>query len=484
MPHAETEHVIVLMMENRSFDHMFGFLDHPNRFEGLHGLNVSNPDNDGNEIPPTPDATFEVPHDPSHRHFGVMFQLTESDPSGNPPHYKRPYRINNRGFVKEYERHAPGRGAEIMKCHHPRNIPVLATLARSFALCDHWFAAVPGMTWPNRFFAHAAASSATVNNYVALYGMRTIFHALSRANKSWKIFHHGDAHARTMPVTWRHLERMDDFFTRITNDDLPHYSFIEPNHLGNPATTNSQHPGKNETGTGGADFRAGELLIRDIYRALIANETVWRKIVFVITYDEHGGFFDHVAPPDAIPPDSRISPERFAFDLLGVRVPAVIVSPYIAEATVDATVYDHSSIVASLREQFGIARPLTDRDRNANTFWRNLTLAQPRLSGSIPTLEGEEFAELEALRFAEAVPAAGDNSPDQDDLDMVWIAQQLDRTMRAEEAAHSESLDAALEALAGPVQPSFDTMEDVGDYAQEVDARFVPPAWADEENPF
>src|SRR6185436_14238652 len=238
-------------------------------------------------------------------------------PSGNPPHYQRPYSINNRGFVKEYERRAPGHGAEIMRCHAPRNIPVLATLAKSFALCDHWFASVPGQTWPNRFFAHAAQSSATVNNYLALYGMRTIYHALRDAGVTWQIFHHGDAHARSMPVTWSHMLRMPAFFQRVAANNLPQYSFIEPNHLGDPAVTNSQHPGKNETGTGGADFKAGEQLIRSVYRALIANGTVWRKSVLVITYDEHGGFFDHVAPPPAVAPDARLSPERFAFDLLG-----------------------------------------------------------------------------------------------------------------------------------------------------------------------
>lgn len=480
MPHAETEHVIVLMLENRSFDHMFGFLDHPRDFEGLRGKALSNPDDSGREIPATDDAGFEVPHDPSHRHFGVMYQLTESDPTGNPPHYKRPYRINNRGFVKEYERHAPGRGAEIMKCQHPRNIPVLATLAKSFALCDHWFASVPGMTWPNRFFAHAASSSATVNNFTVLYGMPTIYHALSRAGKSWKVFHHGDAHARAMPVVWRHVRRMDNFFRRIEQDDLPQYSFVEPNHLGDPAETNSQHPGKNEAGTGGEDFRAAEALIRRIYRALIANETVWRKSLLVITYDEHGGFYDHVPPPAAVPPDPRLSPERFGFDQLGVRVPAVIVSPYIPEATVDTTVYDHSSIVASVREQFGITTPLTNRDRSAKTFWRNLTLATPRLRGAIPTLEGPEFDALEAMLDAAGTAIPSDTPPSEDDLDMLWIAQQLDRITLTEAAAGEESLASALDVMAGPAQQSFETMAETGDYATEVDRRFVPPAWADE----
>ncbi|MGZ5445559.1 MAG: alkaline phosphatase family protein [Thermoanaerobaculia bacterium] len=465
MPHAETKHVVVLMLENRSFDHMFGFLDHPKKFEGLHGKDWSNPDNNGVEIPATPDATFEVPHDPSHRHFGVMYQLTESDPSGTPPHYKPPYPLTNRGFVKEFERHAHGKGAEIMKCQAPANIPVLATLAKSFALCDHWHASVPGMTWPNRFFAHAAQSSATVNNYVALYGMRTIFHALSTAKKSWKVFHHGDAHARAMPVTWRHIRLMDNFYSRVKKDDLPDYSFIEPYHLGDPALTNSQHPGKNEPGTGGSDFQKGEQLVRSIYRALIANEAVWRKTVFVITYDEHGGFPDHVPPPRAVPPNAELSPERFRFDLYGVRVPAVIVSPYVEEATVDSTLYDHSSIVASVREQFGIARPLTDRDAGANTFWRNLTRAQPRLAGAIPTLDG---LELEVPAGLEAMSVAAPPLRD-DDEDMLWLAQQLDRISAA------ESTEEGLEAIALPSEESFETTRDAGEYAQRVNKRFRKP---------
>jgi phospholipase C len=466
-PHPKTKHVVVLMLENRSFDHMFGFLDHPKKFEGLKGKKFTNPDNNGVEIPATPTAGREVPHDPSHRHFSVMFQLTENDPSGNPPHYRPPYRINNRGFVKEFERHAHGKGAEIMKCQDPKNIPVLATLAKSFVLCDHWHASVPGMTWPNRFFVHAAQSSATVNNTPALYGFTTIFHALSKAKKSWKVFHHGDAHARTMPVTWPHIRQMKNFYDRVKKDDLPDYSFIEPYHLGDPSRTNSQHPGKNEPGTGGTDFQKGEQLIRSIYRALIENEAVWRKTVFVITYDEHGGFPDHVPPPDAVPPDAVMSPERFGFDLLGVRVPAVIVSPYVKEGTVDSTVYDHSSIVASVREQFGIAKPLTDRDANAKTFWHNLTLAQPRLGGSIPTLEG-----LEVPMGLEA-PSIGAPPLREDDDDMLWIAQQMDRAIAAETPI------AGLEAMAEPTPESFDTTRDAGDYAQQVNERFAkkPPDW-------
>ncbi len=462
MPHSKTKHVIVLMLENRSFDHMFGFLDHPQKFEGLKGKKFTNPDNHNVEIPATPDAGFEVPGDPSHRHFSVMFQLTETDPAGTPPHYQSPYPLTNRGFVKEFDRHAPGKGAEIMKCQHPRNIPVLATLAKSFALCDHWHASVPGMTWPNRFFAHAAQSSATVNNYPALYGMPTIYHALNKAKKNWKIFHHGDPQARTMPITWSQSRAMDNFFERVKKDDLPDYSFIEPNHLGDPSLTNSQHPGQNEPNTGGADFKKGEQLIRSIYRALIANEAVWKKTVFVITYDEHGGFPDHVPPPRAVPPDARLSPERFAFDLLGVRVPAVIVSPYIEEATVDSTLYDHSSIVASVREQFGIAKPLTNRDGAANTFWRNLTRAQPRLGNAIPALEGAQFEMLESMEMAmaQAPPPAGD------DLDMVWIAQQLDRIA----AAEGMGLEAMAEAAEPPAE-SFPTTREAGAYAQEVNAR-------------
>ncbi|HEV7242252.1 MAG TPA: alkaline phosphatase family protein [Thermoanaerobaculia bacterium] len=473
--HSKTKHVVVLMLENRSFDHMFGFLDHPKKFEGLHGKKFTNPDNNKVEIPATPTAGFEVPHDPSHRHFSVMYQLTETDPSGNPKHYKPPYPINMRGFVKEFERHAPGKGAEIMRCQPPGNIPVLATLAKSFALCDHWHASVPGMTWPNRFFAHAAQSSATVNNYLALYGMTTIYHALSKAKKSFKVFDHGDAHARAMPVTWNHRRMMDNFFDRVKKDDLPDYSFIEPNHLGDPAVTNSQHPGKNEPPTGGADFKKGEQLIRSIYRALIANEAVWKKTVFVITYDEHGGFADHVPPPRAVPPNELMSPERFGFDLLGVRVPAVIVSPYIKAATVDSTVYDHSSIVASVREQFGIAKALTERDANAKTFWHNLTLAEPRLGAAIPTLEDSGFEALESMAEAVSVDAP---APAEDDFDMVWIAQQLDRVMAAKEAAKIESPKAMTEAMAAPVKESFDTTRDVGEYAQQVDKRFKnPPDW-------
>lgn len=385
------DHVIVLMLENRSFDHMLGYLRHQDpSFRGVPIPPPTNPDSNGQQIPTRPTATGVMRADGGHHHVNVMHQLTgQRRLSNGAP-------INSSGFVTDYgdvlrdKGENPGFGALIMDCHHERNVPALARLALDFAVCDNWFSAVPGATWPNREFALCGTSGGRVDNKVRLIGRRTIFRVLEEAAVSWRVYHEGLAQAMSFQdvFTHRRYGSHDELLEDIAAGRLPAFAFVEPKHLGRHR--NSQHPANNLKHD--RDFRAGEQLIASIYSALRQAPHVFERTVFLVTYDEHGGLYDHVHPPrDASYRDGRSFEDdgyRFDFDLLGVRVPAVVVSPYVARGTVDHTVYDHTSISATVRHGFAPgAEPLSPREARANRFDRLLTLDVPRVDEDLPHLE-------------------------------------------------------------------------------------------------
>lgn len=406
MSEDRIQHLLVLMLENRSFDHMLGYLEYSpgTPFEGLSGreAEMGNPLPDGQVLPPTPDASYAMHPGPGHSHDDVLDQLLESADRS------RPYRLANRGFAANYAaRYNPGHGALAMGCFTPDRLPVLATLAREFAVCDHWFCSVPGATWPNRNFCHAGTSGGQVNIVVQAYRDKTIFEQLSETNRDWSIYYGGfPPQSLAFTRLWRpsdlnwlqRFKPIDRLYRAIENDRLPHYAFIEPDMVGK--LSDSQHPGMG----GEMDFRAGERLIWRIYSALRANPEVARKSLLVITYDEHGGFFDHVPPPQgdewSVEPAYR-SPDgsySFPFDLLGPRVPAVLISPWIEAGTVDQTVYDHASIPATVRKLLHVdAQPLTHRDGMTNTFEQVLVRTTPR---EMPELE-EPFVDEAARHLME-----------------------------------------------------------------------------------
>ncbi|MGH3720272.1 MAG: alkaline phosphatase family protein [Pseudonocardiaceae bacterium] len=451
---VEIEHVIVLALENRSFDHMLGFLQHPDpRFDGLRGRGpYENPSwNGGPPVPATPTATPVIPVGPDHSHDGVMEQLAVR---GIGP-ARRP---TNQGFVASYERKCRGmaapkfsgllgpllnwwtgrgagggmaiqnRGPLVMRCQSPENVPVLSTLAREFAVCTRWFCSVPGETWPNRNFLHAATSDGETDIEVRPYYDRTIFELLEEDHgREWHIYHDDTPQVWAFPRLWDRADRharwfpLEDFTRHVETGRLPAYSFLEPNHrpplhtldhdpvIGTPDISNSQHPENNLVSDasydhfvpGDTDFARAESLIAHIYEALRARPEVFERSVLVITYDEHGGFYDHVPPPTGIPSpgdppgwlgrliDRLIHKQSASFDftMLGARVPTVVVSPYIAAGKVDDTVRDHASIPATLRALFAPnAAPLTRRDAWSPPFHTVLDLEAPRRGRELPDL--------------------------------------------------------------------------------------------------
>ena len=388
-PVDNIKHVVVLMMENRSFDHMFGMMMDPDwPVDGLTGLE-SNPDSAENNILVNADADYsgQLTPDPGHHFPDVNMQIFGNYEGINTGALMM-------GFVTSYETHTHDRAkaARIMNCFDPKKIPVLTTLAKSYAVCDRWFSSVPGPTLPNRSFMHAATSiGRTDMSPVWFDESKTIYELLEENGHSAKIFYHDSTVAMTFKMLQSGQSKwfgtIDDFYRACKHNTLPAYSFLEPRYFDSDDgvavfEASDQHPDHNVI--------EGENLIRNVYEAVQQNPDVWKSTLLVIVYDEHGGLYDHVTPPAAVNPDGKAASDPgedvakippFSFDRLGIRVPAVIISAYI-DPRVDSTEYDHTSALATARKILlgdgWEQKFLTERDRNANTFEHLLTRDTPR----------------------------------------------------------------------------------------------------------
>ncbi len=433
MPDDRIKHIVVLMMENRSFDHMFGFFDpEDDRIDDLGGAE-SNPGPARGRVLVTDTAAYKGLKDPGHRFPDVNEQIFGTpDPAGDA-------RPTMDGFARNYARQ-PGvkadRAGEVMKCFAPDRIPVLTTLAREFALCDAWFSSVPGPTLPNRAFAHCAGSNGSVDmNPLAFVRLPTIYESLFKQGVSSRVYaFDGNSLAFAFPsllgAADRYLGSYEQFLRDIKQRRLPSYSFVEPryNNYFDQATrrafvASDQHPPN--------DVRYGEALIADVYEAL-RRSPLWNQTLLVITYDEHGGLYDHVPPPDDVPaPGGRTDAvSGFAFTRLGLRVPAVLISPYIEAGTVIKKRLEHASLAATARVCFAPgADPLTERDEAANTFEDVLTLANPR-DDTPEELDRKKPAPLRSPR------RAGDGPLSDHQLSQVMIAYRLDELLPPDRSVH------------------------------------------------
>ena len=346
---AGINHIVVLMLENRSFDHMLGYLyaDAGNvspagqPFEGLTG-NESNPDASGNPVsvyqitPSTPNAYFMPGADPGEGYKATNDQLWGSDtaPASGTA-------ATMQGFVKDFAYTigwetsekwsiiAGTTASDIMGCFTPQTLPVLSALAKGYAVCDHWFASAPTETLPNRAFALAGTSQGHMDDKTKTYTCPSIFGSLTTAGVSWTVFGY-DAQPLTKAdfpditnADPSHFGLFTDFQAAAAAGTLPAFTFLEPSWS---STGNSQHPNY--------DVALGEQLIHDTYEALRSGPG-WPQTLFVLTYDEHGGCYDHVPPPwGATPPDNTAGEFGFGFDRFGVRVPTLLISPLIAPGTV------------------------------------------------------------------------------------------------------------------------------------------------------
>ena len=390
------EHIVVLMLENRSFDHMLGYLYYPGNvspsgqpFEGLTGTE-SNPDGQGNQvavyqITPATSGTYYMPGaDPGEGYAATNSQLwgsVKAPASGTP--------ATMQGFVKDFAytigweatsgyTKLPGTTADwIMGCFTPQALPVMSALAGGYAVCDHWYASAPTETMPNRAFALAATSQGHMDDSTKTFTCPSIFGALTKAGVSWQVFGYDRpplTKANFPDITGAdpsHFGLFTDFQAAAAAGTLPAFTFLEPSW---PTDGNSQHPNYN--------VALGEQLIHDTYEALRTGPG-WNQTLFVLTYDEHGGCYDHVPPPwGATPPDNSAGEFGFGFDRFGVRVPTLLISPLIAPGTVyrvpeGTTPFDHTSVLKTVEQRWTIP-PLNARDAAAPGFGDVITLTVPR----------------------------------------------------------------------------------------------------------
>jgi phospholipase C len=380
------KHLIVLMLENRSFDHMLGY----SRIPGVDGPGASNSNTDknGKIWQTSPDADSSGLTDPGHDFDDVCAQLYRSYDDNRPCGLDdmKNHDPEMQGFIRSYESYADDDAPAIMKCFSADAVPVLTTLAREYGVCNRWFSSIPGPTLPNRLFAHAGTSKGRLDlSAEELNISPTIFEVLDCADVSSTIYSGGWTAAATFWELMKHQDQffgtLDDFYQDCYDDNLPGYCFLEPRYSpaivdGTFRPQNDQHPD--------SDIAEGEHLIFSVYQAIRSNRRVWNSSMLVILYDEHGGTYDHVPPPPTITPrpgDVSTDPP-FNFDRLGVRVPAVIVSAYTQKA-VSNDIFDHTSLIATARKLLtGFYQDdcLGNRAMHANTFDTKtiLNLSDPR----------------------------------------------------------------------------------------------------------
>jgi phospholipase C len=420
------DYVVVLMLENRSFDNLFGYLYRegiPNdkNFEGVVGKELSNPDITGIAIPVSADAEVDQPYpSPGEEFHHVTMQLFSSPQAAGEPEMQ--------GFVRDYydtlqalrravppwSGSAAEESAKIMRCFAPETIPVLTQLARNFAVFDHWFCAVPSQTWGNRAFWHAATSWGWVNNPTISrsdnsWGLDawahssdglTLFNLLEEkfGPESWRVYadlpvpftkliHWGALKGKFGEPNFRYLQGGDPFARNFFDDcaagELPTYSFIEPhfiNFFENAIWHDDMHPssfGSRLYSNGGpGTVLLGDRLVWKIYQAIRNSKSQkgnnWSNTLLIITFDEHGGCFDHVAPPAATSPNpvdfnTGAGEEGFDFRRLGVRVPVVMVSAHIAPNTIVNTTMDHCSFLKTVQYKWNLSS-LGPRQDTATPF--------------------------------------------------------------------------------------------------------------------
>jgi phospholipase C len=367
----QIEHIVILMMENRSFDHMLGYLHLSGRRPELDGLEPAMentyrdtsgrfPMYDGQSFPvhELPDTKMKKSQDPPHGGDEVDGQLDGADG-------------DNKGFVQVYMDKRGGGGApevhpnDVMGYHTERHLPVYDHLSEKFCVCDRWFSSVPGATFPNRLYSVAGRAAGKRDNInPPIYKLLSFVRHLDASKISWGWFVHDAApilwavdndypfhHLMDERVAWfdghwRPPHLAHTFVQRAAAGKLPSVSWIDPSfadfrhgvfRLFAPPS-NDDHPP--------SDVLAGQTLVLKVYDAL-ASSPNWEKTLLLITYDEHGGFFDH-APPPKNPPDD----DPKTFTRYGARVPALVVSPFVGRRSFSHELFDHASIIKTILLRF------------------------------------------------------------------------------------------------------------------------------------
>jgi phospholipase C len=447
---SNIKHVFVLVMENRSFDHFLGFSNisgtdtqtgQQTSIAGLTGtesntyqptpiaVSSSSPTNPGvgpgggptiRGVPQPPPPTLPTPtpitvtvgecapditpFDPQHQFSDVLVQLCGADYVGWNLDGRAYPTVNNSGFCADAVSHNPYQPADtigtVMECWPAGHLPVLTALAKEFVVCDQWFSAMAGPTEPNRMFVHAATSGTwddspgwTQQTWETLaegisFPNGTIYDRLTAAGLQWRIYA-GDDYPNVgllKGVNPNDIDHYEDFASDISDPNYPAvYTFIEPRYdelqefTGKAFTNNSQHPSNS--------VQLGEQLIKSVYDALRASP-LWESSMLILTWDEHGGFYDHVTPPRATPTGDTGRYYGFRFDQYGPRVPAVVISPLCPKNMIEHRQLEHSVIPATVEQLFNL-KPMTVRDQALTGLQGLATLQSPRQDCPTTVVDGK-----------------------------------------------------------------------------------------------
>ncbi|MGH9047247.1 MAG: alkaline phosphatase family protein [Acidimicrobiales bacterium] len=459
------DHVVLVLFENRSFDNLLGRLYQPGEvpsFEGVLGKNLSNPIPDWAEhgtergvVPylvaadmdsPNPDPGEEYQHTNTQL-FNVLDRVNRcKDAAAMVAPFNAP--VDGRaptmdGFVTDYisfltvelgRQPTFAEYRQIMTGYTPEQVPVLSTIARGFAVFDHWFSEVPSQTMTNRSFWTAATSSGFVvnrplSNFMHHNVAETIFDRLEAHGRTWKVYvlepdpvsFTGMVHMTRLKDRFgTHFVPFHEFERDAEQGTLPDFSLLEPNLLAghgdyHPAFGRTLLPGVEVPMDPPSSILAGEAFLARIYDAVRAMRSTTGSNAFNTTlfigWDEPGGTYDHVAPGPVSPPDPNSGEGQlgFGFDRSGYRVPAIIVSPWVPERTVFNEEYRHTSVIATLREAWDLGAPLTARDARARTFHDAFSLDTPREPDSWPEVSPQPVPDfqVERVQAGQALSALG-----------------------------------------------------------------------------
>jgi phospholipase C len=357
------QHIVVLMQENRSYDNYFGALNHE-------GQSASAPEprtgSGAVGIPPFHQSANCEVTDLNHEWTGTHAQINHGRMDGFPAQNRAPADPTGRRAMGYYDR---------------SDLPFYYGLANTFGIGDRYFSSVPGPTFPNRFYELAGTSFGHTDNDFPPrggYPQPTIFRRLEQAGISWTVYYAQVATASFFSDVLAHpdkLKPISQYFADAAAGTLPQVSFLEPTYVGTVDKESDEHPP--------ANFQVGQQFSSGLLRALMASPN-WSSSAFLLTWDEHGGYYDHVPPPrapqpDAIAPILKAGGVNVPFDRYGVRVPLLVASPFSRPHFVSHRVSDHTSILALIEQRFGLA-PLTRRDAQANRLLEYFDFAHPHFT--------------------------------------------------------------------------------------------------------
>jgi phospholipase C len=348
------KHVIVLMKENRSFDHLFGQLSVSTQPQAEPvPATFANLDATGASVPPFHLPATCWPYDPHHQWTDMHAQVDGGKMDG----FVTNAAANNDPYPPLGQTLPPTDGHFVMGYYDQADLPFYYWLAGNFALADRYFASVQSGTWANRDYLVAATSNGTKDTETdpQLAGVPLIFDELDTANVSWQVYTN-DFAPLEFSVSWTNRKpwgKVDDVFTALAAGTLPQVAFVDATTSFTPPETDEHPP---------ADVQLGEDWTRTLVAAVVASP-LWSSSVLFYTYDEAGGYADHVPPPSSCAP----SADQAEFTELGVRVPLIAISPYAKRQYVSHTVHQHTSILRFIELLYGVPA-LTARDANSDAL--------------------------------------------------------------------------------------------------------------------